>query len=251
MTNILDRIARRSASAEYGRFQPSDQGEYFALRLAQKLDEAAAARHYAELLEQYSEAQLLLAYRRAKASGSHQSAARSFHMELGRVKGRSGNDAPIRRLAAIRIERRAVAIVILEGDHLAAPPQVRQLSSSSNKALGSAAVFISHMLEKYRLGRYPLTTAALETISCKSEVLRGELTKIISGVLVEQNIGIWEVAKQDVLASFGNPCPRFRAQARKAISNIWPGINGNFGSPLIKDAMAIGLYCQVEHLFNL
>ena len=67
MTNILDQVARSSSSARYGQFQPSDQREYFALRLAQKLDDAAAARHYGELLEHYSEDQLLVAYRRARS----------------------------------------------------------------------------------------------------------------------------------------------------------------------------------------
>ena len=246
MTNILDQVARSSSSARYGQFQPSDQREYFALRLAQKLDDAAAARHYAELLEHYSEAQLLAAYRRAKAAGSHLDPARSFHLELKRLEGRTGDGPAIRRLAAIRIERRAVAVAILKGDHLAAPPQVRQLSSNTDKALGSAASFISRILQKY-----PLGTAALETIPRKTEVLRGDLMEIISRVLVEQNIGIWEVSKLDVLASFGHPRPRFRNQVRQVISTIWPGVNGSFGSPLIKDALALGLYCQVERLFNL
>jgi hypothetical protein len=246
MTNILDQVARSSAAARYSQFQPSDQREYFALRLAQKLDDEAAARHYAELLEHYSEAQLLVAYRRAKAAGSHLDPARSFHLELKRLEGRTGEGPAIRRLAAIRIERRAVAVAILEGEHLAAPPQVRQLSSNTDKALNSAASFISRVLQKY-----PLGTVALETIPHKTEVLRGDLMEIISRVLVEQSIGIWEVPKQDVLASFGHPCPRFRNQVRHIISTIWPGVNGSFGSPLIKDALALGLYCQVERLFNL
>ena len=246
MTNILDQLARTSSSARYGQFQPSDQREYFALRLAQKLDDAVAARHYAELLGQYSEAQLLAAFRRAKAAGSHLDPARSFHLELKRLAGRSGDGPTIRRLAAIRIERRAVAVTILEGEHLAAPPQVRQLSSNSDKALGSAASFISRVMQKY-----PLGTAALETIPRETEVLRGDLMEIISRVLIDQGIGIWEVSKLDVLASFGHPSPRFRNQVRRAIAAIWPGINGSFGAPLIKDALALGLYCQVERLFNL
>jgi hypothetical protein len=246
MTNILDQVARSSSSARYGQFQPSDQREYFALRLAQKLDDASAARHYGELVDHYSEAQLLVAYRRAKAAGSHLDAARSFHLELKRLEGRLADGPAIRRLAAIRIERRAVAVAILEGEHLAAPPQVRQLSSNSDKALGSAASFISRILQKY-----PLGTAALETIPRGAEVLRGGLMEIISHVLVEQDIGIWEVPKPDVLASFGHPHPRFRNQVRQVISSIWPGVNGSFGSPLIKDALALGLYCQVERLFNL
>jgi hypothetical protein len=246
MTNILDQVARSSSAAQYNQFPPGDQREYFALRLAQKLDDEAAGRHYAELLDHHSEVQLLAAYRRAKAAGSHSDPARRFHLELKRLEGRTGDGPAMRRLAAIRIERRAVAVAILEGDHLAAPPQVRQLSSNTNKALNSAASFISRILQKY-----PLGTAALETIPCKTEVLRGDLMEIISRVLVEQNIGIWEVSKLDVLASFGHPRPRFRNQVRQVISTIWPGVNGSFGSPLIKDALALGLYCQVERLFNL
>jgi len=246
MMNILDQIERRSSSAQYNQFQPSDQQEYFALRLAQKLDDAEAARHYAELLDHYSEAQLLTAYRRAKAAGSHSDPARSFHQELKRLEDRIGDDPPMRRLAAIRIERRAIAVAILEGEHLAAPPQVRQLSSNNDKALNSAASFISRVLEQYPLGR-----AALETVPCEIEVLRGNLKEIISRVLIEQDISIWEVAKPDVLASFGHPGPRFRNQVRQVISTIWPGVNGSFGSPLMKDALALGLYCQVEYLFNL
>jgi len=245
MTNILDQVARSSSSARYSQFEPSHQREYFALRLAQKLDDAEAARHYAELVEHYSEAQLLTAYRRARAAGALTDPARSFHQELKRLEGRAGDDPPMQPLAAIRIERRAVAVAILDGEHLAAPPQVRQLSSNSDKALNSAASFISRLLEKYPLGR-----AALETVPHGTEVLRGDLMAIISRVLIERGISIWEVSKLDVLASFGYPCPRFRNQVRKVISSIWPGVNGNFGSPLIKDALALGLYCQVEYLFN-
>jgi len=246
MTNILDQVARSSSSARYNQFEPCDQQEYFALRLAQKLDDAAAARHYADLLDHYSQAQLLTAYRRAKTAGYHSDPARSFHQELKRLEGRTGDDPPIRRLAAIRIERRAVAIAILDGEHLAAPPQVRQLSSNGDKALNSAASFISRILEQYPLGR-----AALEAVPCETEVLRGDLMDIISRVLIEQEINIWEVAKPYMLASFGHPGPRFRNQVRKTISTIWPGVNGSFGSPLLKDALALGLYCQVEYLFNL
>jgi hypothetical protein len=188
----------------------------------------------------------LAAYRRARASGSNLDPARSFHLELKRLAGRTLEVPATRRLAAIRIERRAVAVAILVGEHLAAPPQVRQLSSNSDKALGSTASFVSRILQKY-----PLGTAALETVPRGDEILRGDLMEIISRVLVEQNIGVWEVPKLEVLASFAHPQPRFRKQVRKVISEIWPGINGSFGSPLVKDALALGLYCQIERLFNL
>src|ERR1017187_3949055 len=117
MTNILDQVARSSSSARYGQFHPSDQREYFALRLAQKLDDAAAAHHYAGLLDNYSEDQLLVAYRRAKAVASPPEPAPIFHLDVKRLEASSGNGPSFRSLPAIRIERRAVAVAILEGDH--------------------------------------------------------------------------------------------------------------------------------------
>jgi hypothetical protein len=245
MTNILDHVARSASSAQYNQFEPCDQQEYFALRLAQKLGDSSAARHYAELLDHYSRAQFLTAYRRSNAATPHLDPARSFHLQLERMEGHIGDDPPIRLLLAIRIERRAVAVAILEGEHLAAPPLARQLSSNSDKALGTAASFISRLLQKY-----PVSRVALETIPHEDEVLRGDLNQIISSILIEQGVSIWEVSKPEVLASFGYPSPRFRNQVRRTVSEIWPGVNGSFGSPLIKDALALGLYCQVEYLFN-
>jgi hypothetical protein len=246
MTGILDQIALSSSRAQGTQFRPTTADEFFALRLAQKLHEASAAQHYADLFERYSQAQLLIAFRRAQATGSHLDPARSFHVELGRLTGRNGNGACTRQLAAIRIERRAVAVVILSGEHLQYAPLVRQLSSDSDKAIGSAAAFISRILAKC-----PFETAALETLPEGAEVQRSALMKTIHRVLSEQAVGIWQTSKQDILAAFGHPPMRFRNQVREVVSSIWPVINGGFGSPLIKDALALGLYCQTEYLFNL
>jgi len=246
MTNILDQVAKSAAFTRYSHFEPTDQEQYFALRLADKLNDAVAARHYVELSEHYSQAQLLTAFRRVKTVGCHLDPARCFHEELKRLEGRKGDILPARFLAAIRIERRAIALALMQGDHLAAAPLVRQLSSDTDKALGSAALFISRILEKY-----PVRTAALETIPHEEEVLRGDLADILMRVLIEREVAIWHVPKAEVLLSFAYPRPRFRNQVRKVISSIWPGVDGSFGAPLMRDALALGLYCQIEYLFNL
>ena len=94
------------------------------------------ARHYADLADQYSEGQLLDAYRRALMS--HLDLARRFHLELEPLKARKlQHRKPEPHLCAIRIDRRAVAVAILNGDHLQ-HVDVRQLSSSPDKALDSA-----------------------------------------------------------------------------------------------------------------
>jgi hypothetical protein len=246
MVDILDQIARSSSRTQGTQFRPTTADEFFALVLAQKLHEAAAAQHYANLLDRHSRAQLVTAFRRAQTAGSHLDPARSFHVELGRLAGRNGNGASTRRLAAIRIERRAVAVAILSGENLLYAPLVRQLSSDRDKAIGSAAAFISRILAKC-----PFETAALETLPEGTEVQRTALMQTIHRVLSEQAVGIWQASKQDILAAFGHPPLRFRNQVREVVSSIWPDINGGFGSPLIKDALALGLYCQTEYLFNL
>src|SRR5260370_34089573 len=100
MSSILARVAQSADRAKYGRFQPSTTQEFFALRLAARLGEGASARHYAELAEQYSEGQMLAAYRWALAS--HIDPARRFHLELEPLKGRDPGSGGGGRLAAIR-----------------------------------------------------------------------------------------------------------------------------------------------------
>lgn len=245
MTGILDRVARSSAPALKTQFRPATAEHFVALRLAQRLNDAAAAHHYAELSDRYLEGQLLTAYRRTKASGSHD-LARTFHVELERLGNHGGNGVSHKQLAAIRIERRAIAVAIFDGERLKYPPIARQLSSDPDKALGSAARFINRLHDKCSF-----QTAALEALPEGCEAQRSQLTRMIFTCLDERGVAIWQVRKPDILAAFGHPPLRFRNQVREVVSAMWPDINGGFGSPLIRDALALGLYCQVEHLFSL
>jgi hypothetical protein len=246
MPGILDQVARSAASAKYNHLQIGSPDEFFALQLAVKLNEPSAARHYVDLLQHYSVAQLLTAFRRVRSRGSHQDPARSFHEELRRLGDRDGEEIKERRLAAIRVHRRAVAVVILTGNHLEYPPLVRQLTSDSSKAESSAAGFIHSAMQKC-----PFRTAALEVLSSDAEVQRQRLTNVIQGLLSDQSVGIWQVQKREVLAAFGYPPIQFRSQVHKVIEAIWPDMNGSFAAPLVRDALALGLYCQTEYLFNL
>lgn len=246
MMNILDQVARSSSAAHHREFHLESPRSFLALRLAQKLGEPAAFQHYAELAERYSEAQLLLAYRRACAANSHAGLAKSFHVELNRLGNREVNGISHRRLAAIRIERRSVAVAIFNGDRLGYTPMARQLSSDSRKALGSAVVFINRLRDKCAF-----TTAAMETLPSNCTGQRSQLAQVIADVLAEQKIDIGKVAKPEVLAAFGHPPLRFRQQVREVVSAIWPDLDGGFGTPFIQDALALGLYCQTEYLFNI
>jgi hypothetical protein len=247
MTGILDRLARISPPAEQNQFSPKSPEEYLALQLARRLNEPAAAQHYAALLGHHTARQLLTAYRRGRTRGSQSDPARSFHDELRRMGDREDNDnKEPKQIAAIRVDRRALAVVILADDHLEYPPLIRQLSSDSNKAQSSAAGFISRVMQKC-----PFETAALETLPSDAEVQRQALMRVIEEVLSAQAVSLWQVPRADVLKSFACPPPRFRSQVHDIIEAIWPNMNGSFGAPLVRDALALALYCQTEYLFNL
>ena len=250
MTNILDQVARTNSAALRSQFLPETPSEFLALRLAARLHDHAAVRHYVALSERYGESRLLTAYRRVRENGSHADLGRAFVGEVERLAQRNtaGIQITTRRLAAIRIERRAVAVAILSGDHLDSPPQVRQLSSDCDKALSSTVAFISRLLEKR-----PFDVAAMEVLPDREEAQRTQLDQAITRTLTASvnGVGIWRVPKREVLSAFGHPPLRFRNQVREAIERMYPDVDGCFGGPLMQDAVALGLYCQIEHLLNL
>src|SRR5690349_12984528 len=108
-------------------FRPGTASELFSLRLAQKLGDVAAVRHYQELTEAYSEGQLLLAFRRTSRTDARTDRGRYFHAELQKLHA-NGQHNHLASLIAIRIERRTVAIAIFRGEHLEYT-DARQLSS--------------------------------------------------------------------------------------------------------------------------
>jgi hypothetical protein len=244
MTGILDQIARSHAPDPQKQFRPATPQHFMALRLAERLNDSGAVHHYIELGDRHSEGSLLTAYRRTMRSGA-QNLARSFHVALEKTDG-NGNGISHRDLAAIRIERRAIAVAIFNGQQLTYPPIARQLSSDPDKALGSAAIFINSIRDKCSFAN-----AAIEALPEDCAAQRSRLTKIVIEVLIQRQIAISQFAKAEILAAFGHPRLRFRNEVREVMSAMWPEVNGGFGSPLIKDALALGLYCQVEQRLSL
>jgi hypothetical protein len=110
-------------------FRPSTTTELFALRLAQKLDDASAVGHYVTLAENHSESQLLCAYRRTLRANGNGDRGRVFHRELEHTRA-NGSHERNGKLISIRVERRAVAAAIFHGDHLEYADS-RQLSSGA------------------------------------------------------------------------------------------------------------------------
>ena len=223
-------------------FRPIRTSDLLALRLAQKLGEAKAVGHFVILADRYTESQLLWAYRRCLRTNGEGDRARRFHVELERAPS-NANQVPHSSLISIRIERRAVAAAIFDGDHLEYTDAL-QLSSMREKALASAVGFINWMLE-----RFSVESAALESIPNGHEFQRRILHEMICRTLRDRILPIWEVPKVVLLEGCGQPPLKSRAQLRDVATSIWPILAGTHGKVFIQDAAMVGLHVQTERLF--
>ncbi len=237
MKSLLDRFRPITSG-----FQPTSPSELFALRLAQKLDDAAAVHHYVTVVDSYSEAQILCAYRRTLRGGATGGRGRRFVEELGRVGDTSSHNGHT-PLISIRIERRSVAAAIFHGVHLEYA-DARQLSSDRDKAVASAAGFV-----RWMLGRFPVEAAALESIVNGHEIQRRVLHNGICQMLRDEVLPIWEIPRIVLLESCSYPALRSRAQLREIATKIWPVLEGTHAKLFIQDAALLGLYVQTERLF--
>jgi hypothetical protein len=237
MKSLLDRFIPANSV-----FRPGTASEMFALRLAQKLEDAAAVRHYVSLANSYTEFQMLCAYRRTLRHSGNGYRGKQFLIELKGTQANGGQNGNA-RLISIRVERRAVAAAILNGTHLEYA-DARQLSSDRNKALSSAVAFITWMLT-----RFPVEAAALESIPNGYEYQRRVLHEAIDATLRNGMLPIWEIPKISLLEGCGHPPLKSRAQLREISTAVWPILDGTHGKVFIQDAAVLGLHVQTERLF--
>jgi hypothetical protein len=232
----------------YSDFSPGTVPEIFALRLATKLGDGSAAKHYSELVERYPADHLLIAYHRAVAHRHNGNLARRFHDFFEPLKHRDdqnvGNGKSTYKLAAIRVDRRAAGVAVFNGDHLVYA-RARQLSASPGKAISSAVGFIERIMRQFEV-----KSAVIEAIPNGHESHRKTLQRAIVGVLDDDEINTGEVSKAELFQAFAFPPLRSRKQLKEIASRIWPILDEQSGGPWIHDAALLGLYVQIEAVFE-
>jgi hypothetical protein len=216
--------------------------EVFALLLARKLNDQHAIEHYARLSYEHPDGKLVSAYRKAQHGQATGDLARRFHVELQARNGSTVHDRTS-RVIALRIERRCVAGALLHGDHLEYT-DLRQLSSDKAKAVSSALAFVNWLLDSF-----DVDSSAIELIPNGHEIQRQVLTDAIRQTLRDRMLPIWDVAKTALFEAFGESPLRSRREIREVITGMWPILAGSRGKLLIQDAVALGVYVQIERLF--
>jgi hypothetical protein len=240
MTAVFEVALRRSA------FRPTDSDEFFALRLAQKLNDGASAEHYVRLNQSHPQRRLLAVFQRTiKAARPGEDLGRRFLREIDQTPGHgevSTNGHSV-KLLSLRIERRTIAAVVYHGDRIEYA-EARHLSSVREKAMASAAGFVNWLTASL-----PVESAAVETVPDKEDIFRRQLKEVIVPLLRAEMLPLWEIDKRQLFEAFGYPALRSRRELREAICSIWPVLEGSKGKTLIQDAAALGLFVQTERLF--
>ena len=241
MTSILDQVAAKKPLAG---FRPTNIREFFALRLAQKLNEPAAAQHYAELAARRSEATLLLAYRRASNHGRPSpDLARRFHVELAAAREQEDHSHP-KQLLAVKVERRSVAVAVFIGSKLDYH-DARSLSSQPDKAESSALGFL-----RWVISNCEIESACVERMTNGNEIRRAVLNQAAFNMLRADGIPLWEVSKAELLGAYSHPPLQTRQELRQAAHSIlWAMFNTDKPNCQEIDAAALGLHVQTERSF--
>ena len=214
MTPILENFALPAAT-----FRPKSAADLFVLRLAFKLGEPEAAGHYTQLTDQYSEAQMLTAFRRAAIVKKKQGIARRFHLELQKIHSDIPNGSGC-RLISVRVERRLLAAAVFHRQHLEYC-DVRQLPSDKDKIMGSAIRFVTWLANQFSPD-----SVAIELILNGDEIQRQILTDAIIKAMRDRLLPIWEITKHDLFQAYGYPPLKSRKELREVIAEMWPILSG-------------------------
>ena len=239
-TSILDQVAKSVHSA----FRPQSTRDYFALQLARRLEDVEAASHYAELVGQHSEETLLAAYRQTLVSKQSSNLAPRFHLELPKAGQGNGLSSNRHRLLVFFLQRRSIAVAIFIGDHVDYT-QIKQLSSTHEKAIVSAMYFARWLLETFKV-----QSAAIEVVPAGNDIQRGMVTSAVRDCFRSEGTPVWEIPKSQLFNSFGFPPLRSRREVREVVSNIWPILKTGRADDIVRDALALGLHVQIESRFN-
>jgi len=239
MTHILDHIAESLR----GEFRPASPDDYFALRLAARLGEPAAAAHYTVLASQYPQETLLSALRRATSCPKPGMVlGKLFHEFLTEKNGSDSITRP--RLMALRVERRVVATAVFTGTHLEGR-RILQLSSNPDKAASSVASFIRSVLSES-----DCRCAAIEQAPNRADILRSVLHRAAVAQIRTTNLSLWEISQQALYSAFSHPPVETRQQLRDVAFGIWRLSELKQGQTCALDALALGLFVQTERMFN-
>jgi hypothetical protein len=142
-------------------------------------------------------------------------------------------------ILSLRISRRAIAAVVLEGDELRFRDG-RCLNSRRDRAERSAESYVERLVAQLR-PRGVMIYAPNTDEGMTSGVLR-----VVQTTIVRAGISLRLLTRQELLNAFAVPPMRHWREVREVVQPYWPQLSGANAAalPFIVDAAAVALYSQ-------
>lgn len=143
-------------------------------------------------------------------------------------------------LAAVKVERRTVAIAIFR-DHTLRYAEALSLSSNPKIAAASAIDFLLRTIH-----RFDIRKIAFEDAHTAEEARSAELLQQVEAALGSVGFGTMRVKKQTLFTSYSVEPLSSRRELHLIVGEFWPQLNtGDFPGAVL-DAAALGLYADTE-----
>lgn len=146
------------------------------------------------------------------------------------------------KLAAIRVQRRSLAVAIFVGTHLDYA-EIHNLSSNNRKAEERTVIYARKLAEDFHIN-----SASMEW-AINGDIRKTILTDLLVGMFRDLGIPVFQAAKQQLFDAFSLPSLQTRKELGQTGISIWPILNTPPFGQSILDAAALGLYIQTERLF--
>lgn len=226
------------------RITPETPEQFVALQVARALHDEEHAADYLSAAGRFPLATILVAYRVLNAYGPPADRiSHHFRTVLLNVQGRGITNSEAQVLS-LRIGRRTVAIAVFCGLNLELV-RVRELPSDPLAAEGSAAAFISRVLDDL-----PGCTVALEKPAHEVNTRQAGLHTLALKTVRGSGSPLWLIESSELFQAFAHPGCWTRTQFREVVSTIRPELLLRFENRAVLDAVGLGLLIQAKRFLD-
>jgi len=148
------------------------------------------------------------------------------------------------KLAAFKIDRRRISVAVFVGERLEFTDS-RQLSLIVSKALENAKAYVDWVIRNFEID-----SAAFESSIPRRGTWKSRFAPEMLKQFRDTGIPVFEAKLAPILTAFAHPPLRRRLALRDVICAIWPVISQKDSDVFRLDAAALGLYVQIERMFE-
>jgi hypothetical protein len=148
------------------------------------------------------------------------------------------------KLAAFKIDRRRISVAVFVGERLEFTDS-RQLSVTVSKALENAQAYVDWIIRNFAAD-----SAAFESSTLRRGTWKSRFAPEMLKQFRTTGIPLFEANLAPILTAFAHPPLRHRSDLRDVICSMWPVISRTDTDVFRLDAAALGLYIQIERMFE-